>query len=75
MANTDNIDSLIYGDKGKKQNQSLSNQLRCLEQVTYFGVKGTYTIDSIPRSDIPKGQDIKYANFDCDYRPMKYEPY
>ena len=65
---------LFYGDKGKTRNQSLSNELGSLAQGNNFGVKGTYTIDFIPRSEIPQGRDITYANFFFDYIPMKYEP-
>ena len=39
------------------------------------GVQGTYTIDFIPQSDIPQGQDITYADFFCDCIPLKDEPY
>ena len=46
-----------------------------LEKGRCFGVKGTDTIYFIPRSEIPQGQYIMYANFDYDYIPLKSEPY
>ena len=63
MGKKDNIDSLIYGDKSKAWNWSLINELGCLAQGKYFGVKGIYSIDFPPQSEIKQGQDITYVNF------------
>ena len=48
MVKRETNDYLIYGDKGKPQKKILSNELGCLYQGKYFGVKGTYTINFIP---------------------------
>ena len=75
MVNKETTDSSICGDKGKTWKQSLRNELGLLSQDKKNVVNGTDTIDFIPRSDIKQGRDIMYANFVCNYRPLKYEPY
>ena len=75
IGNKETIDSLIYSDKGKIWEISLSKQLGCLAQGKNFSVKVTDTIGFIPKSEIPQGKDITYAIFVCEYRPLKYEPY
>ena len=75
MVDKETTDSSMYGDKGKTWKRSLRNELGLLSQDKKNVVNGTDTIDFIPRSDITKRRDIMYANFVCNYRPLKYEPY
>ena len=39
------------------------------------GVSGTDTIDFIRKSEVPANKKVTYANFICDYRPLKTEPH
>ena len=52
----------------------MSNELGRLAQSNKYGVKSTDTIEFIPRSEVPNGRDVTYANFILDYRPLKSEP-
>jgi len=36
---------------------------------------GTDTIFFIPKSQLPTGRKVTYANAICDHRPLKTEPY
>ena len=75
MWKKDTDDSLIYGEKRQNTEENLVNELLHLAQCKHFGVKGTYDIDFIPKSEIAQGWDIKCANYVCKYRPLQYELY
>ena len=64
------IDSLLQGNMG-----ALSNELGRLAQGVEDRVIGTDTIDFIPKSQVPNTKKVTYANFICDYRPLKSEPH
>ena len=55
-------------------NQSLSNKWGRIVQGNNKGVLSTDTIDFI-KEKVPKGQDVTYATFVLDYRPLKLEPH
>ena len=78
----------IYDDRGKKQsldkllntdpsrwNQSLSNELGRLTQGNDAGVVAQDAMDFIHFQEVPKTSKVTYANFVCDYRPLKDEPW
>jgi hypothetical protein len=69
------VDSLIHGSEGATWRRSLSNELGRLAQGNDYNVKATDTINFIPQSEVPQGRDVTYANFVCDYRPLKSEKY
>ena len=68
-----NIDTLLRTDPTVWQ-PSMLNELGRLSQGI-GDVKGTDTIDFIPRSAVPANRKVTYANMVCDYRPLKSEPY
>jgi hypothetical protein len=79
----------VYDDKGKKQSIddllkskmkptweiSLSNEIGRLAQGVGNRVAGTDTIDFIQKNEVPANKKVAYANFICDYRPLKTEPH
>ena len=80
----------VYDKKGKKQSLDMllaipetepiwapgvENALGRLVQGFKDRVKGTNTIFFVHKHEIPKDRKISYANFVCDYRPLKSEPY
>ena len=64
---------MLKGKERDKWLRALSNEIGRLAQGNDFGVVSTDTIEFILRSDIPPGQDITYATFVCDHRPLKDE--
>ena len=79
----------IYDDKGKKLsidtlltdpkykdiwNKSMSNELGRLAQGNKYGIKSNDAIDFIHKCEVPKEKKVTYANFVCDYRPLKSDP-
>ena len=79
----------IYDVSGRKQSltnllngptkeiwfKSISNEFGRLAQGNVYGVKATDTIDFIHKHEVPLAQQVTYASFVCDYRPLKSEPY
>ena len=79
----------IFNDKGKKQSidnliigpmkttwlRSTANELGRIANGIPDRVRGTDCIEFIPKSKVPKGKKVTYANMVCDYRPLKDEPY
>ena len=79
----------VYDDKGKKQSiddllkskmkptweVSLSNEIGRLAQGVGNRVAGTDTIEFIRKNEVPANKKVTYANFICDYRPLKTEPH
>ena len=54
---------------------ALSNEFGRLAQGVADCVIGTNTIDFIPKNQVPNNKKVTYANFICDYRPLKSEPH
>ena len=79
----------VYDDNGKNQSIDellkekmkptwkigLSNEIRRLEQGGGDRVAGTNTIDFVHKSEVPANKKVTYANFICNYRPLKTEPH
>ena len=75
----------IYDAKGSQQSlkhlllglnkdiwtQSLSNELGCLLKGNNAGVASTDSIEFIAFPDVPSDKKVTYANFVCEYRPLK----
>ena len=57
------------------QRIGLSNELGQLAQGVGDCISGTDTIDFIRKHEVPSNKKITYANFICDYRPLKTELY
>ncbi len=78
----------IYNEQGKKETlqslrtgpnkeiweRALSNEYGRLAQGNDFGVQGTNTIKFVHKQRVPSNRRVTYANFVCDYRPLKSEP-
>ena len=69
------IDSVLKGSDRIIWAQSLSNEWGRLAQGNDNNVMGTDTIEFIHQHEVPAQQDIAYATFVLDYRPLKSEPY
>ena len=67
------IDALLKGDDRTTWLNSLSNEWGRLAQGNKRGVIGTNTIRFIYRNAVPKDQDVTYATFVCDHKPLKEE--
>ena len=65
------IDTLLKGTMKETWKIGLSNELGRLAQGVGTRVDGTDTIDFIKKSDVPNNKKVTYANFICDYRPLK----
>ena len=69
------IDTLLKGNMGDTWSIALSNELGRLAQGVEDRVIGADTINFIPKSQVPHNKKVTYANFVCDYRPLKSEPH
>ena len=69
------IDDLIKGPMQETWLRSTANELGRLAKGIPERVRGTECIEFIPKSKVPKGKKVTYANMVCDYRPLKDEPY
>lgn len=68
-----NIDKLLQKDP-KTWKPSVSNELGRLADGIR-NIKGTNTIRFIPKHMVPQNAKYTYANFICDYRPLKDDKY
>ena len=75
LGNNETIDSLLDGPHSATWWTALANELGQLTNGVHGRVRATKNIRFILRSDIPSERKITYANFICDYRPHKSEPY
>ena len=67
--------SLLKGPQHERWYRALSNELGRLADGNKYGVEGTNTIRFIQQSDVPSNKTVTYANFVCDHRPLKAEPW
>ena len=56
-------------------NQALSKEIGRLVLGNKVGVKHTDCMEFIHRHELPAGCKISYANFVCNYWPLKEEPF
>ena len=68
------IDDLLKGKIKPTWEIRLSNEICRLAQGVGDRVAGTDTIDFIHKSEVPANKKVTYANFICDYQPLKTEP-
>ena len=66
------LDALLQKDRIKR-NKTLRNKLGRLTQSNITNVCCNDAMDFIDPYSIPSSQKIAYANFICDYRPLKPE--
>ena len=71
----ENIDSLRQGKNKDIWNKALSNEWGRLAQGNTHGVVAQDALDFIHKYEIPPDRDITYAQFVCDHRPLKSEPW
>jgi hypothetical protein len=69
------IDSLLKGKMKSTWSTAISNELGRLAQGIQDRVVPTDTISFIKKAEVPHNKKVTYANFICDYRPLKSEPY
>ena len=69
------LDELLTGDMKDVWVTSLSNEIGRLTQGNIHGVRWTDTMEFIFRHEVPDDRKVTYANFVCDYRPTKDDPY
>ena len=55
--------------------KDVGNEHRRLANGIYNRVLATNTIEFIKKEKLPTGHKVTYANFVCDCRPLKSEPY
>ena len=55
--------------------QALSNEIGRLAQGNDAGVDYTDCFEFIHKHEVPAGRKVTYANFVCDHRPLKPEPF
>ena len=68
------LDSLLKGDISTVWKTSLSNKLGQIAQGI-GDISGNDVVDYIKKSDVPADRIVKYANFICDFRPLKSDPH
>ena len=69
------IETLLKGKDGPLWDKANSNEWGRLARGNKYGIKFTNTIDFIPKSEVPPDRAVTYANFVCNYRPLKSEMY
>ena len=69
------MDKLINGEQKDLWTQIMSNELVRLAQVNGAVVKANDCVDVINHKDSPNDINMNYANFVCDYRPLKSDQY
>ena len=75
LGKKETIDSLLDGPHSATWWTALANELGQLTNGVHGCVSATNTIRFILRFDIPSDRKITYANFICNYRHHKSEPY
>ena len=73
--NKQSIDKLLKGSDKNIWWNAVGNEFGRLAQGIGNRVISSDTIDFISKSEVPAGHKITYANFICDHRPLKSEPY
>ena len=68
-------DSLLKGSNSRIWWTALGNEIGRLAQGINGRVVSTDTIEFINKCYVPLNKKVTYANFICDYRPLKSEPF
>ena len=69
------VDALLRGKHKERWKKSTSTEIGRLAKGDIHGESATDTIEFICKSDVPTGEKVTYAQFVCDYRSLKPEPY
>ena len=69
------LDQLLKGTTHITCIKALSNELGRLATGNIHGVQSTNCTAFIPHTLVPKNKKVTYANFVCDHRPLKSEPW
>ena len=70
----ESLDSLLDRTTSHVWGKSLSNELARLAQGL-GDIKGNDAVDYIHKLEVPADRIVTYANFICDYRPLKSDPH
>ena len=73
--NKQSIEKLLKGSDKNIWWNAVGNEFGRLAQGIGNRVISSDTIDFISKSEVPAGHKVTYANFICDHRPLKSEPY
>ena len=69
------LDSLLKGSQKEIWDKALSNELGRLTKGNKYNVDFTECMKFIPYIEVPTTSKVTYANFVCDHRPLKTEPW
>ena len=73
--NKQTLDSLLTGPTSDIWLKALSNELGRLTNGNIHGVTPTQCMQFIAHNKVPTNKKVTYANFVCDHRPLKAEPW
>ena len=65
------IDTLLFGKDSDTWWKAVGNKLGRLANGVDNRVRDTHTIEFIRKEEVPFVHTVTYANFVCDYRPLK----
>lgn len=69
------LEKLLVGEDSNRWKKALSNELGRLTQSSDADVASADAMDFIFHHEVPNGSKVTYANFVCDHRPLKDEPW
>ena len=73
--NKQSLDALLKGPTSEIWIKALSNEIGRLTNGNIHGVTPTQCMKFIRHNEVPKKKKVTYANFVCDHRPLKAEPW
>ena len=73
--NKQSLDALLIGPTRDIWEKALSNELGRLTRGNIHGVTFTECMKFIAHTQVPNNKKVTYANFVCDHRPLKAEPW
>ena len=69
------IDTILMVSESENWSKAVGNELGRLANGIDNQVLETNTFKFIRKKEVSKGRTFTYANFVCEYRPLKSEPY
>ena len=73
FGNRQSLEKLLKSNDKATWNKSLSNEIGRLTNGNIHGVKARQCMKFIYFHQVPRDSKVTYANFVCDYRPLKSE--
>ena len=73
--NKQSLDALLTGPSSNIWTKALSNELGRLTRGNIHGVSFTECMTFISHKAVPTNKKVTYANFVCEHRPLKTEPW